>query len=49
MIQRVIKKADSSLKSRCERLSYSGRKWVVLSMFGLFTASFIYNLIIEIL
>ncbi|MFI3290225.1 MAG: TraL conjugative transposon family protein [Rikenellaceae bacterium] len=49
MIRKVKTKADSYLRQRCERLSMRSRKWIILSMFGAFTAAFIYNLIIEFL
>ncbi|MFR9496783.1 MAG: hypothetical protein SNG81_10520 [Rikenellaceae bacterium] len=45
----MTQRTDSLLRQRCESLSPRERKAVVASMFGVFTAGFIYNLIMEFL
>lgn len=42
-------KARDYLKMRCDNLSPTKRKWVLLTMFGLFVTIFLYNLICEFL
>lgn len=46
---RVITKADSMLRKRCEELSPRERKWIVIILLSISIAAFIYNLIIEFL
>ena len=49
MIRELKIKGQEYLKKRCDTLSPTKRKWIILTMFGLFAALFLYNLIVELL
>lgn len=49
MIKNMVKKVDRHIHKRCDELSPPKRKWIVISLLGLFTTIFICNLIMEFL